>query len=174
MVKHGLDFADLDIEFFAGSMVVPANDDRFTAIGELDGQISDHCRRRVQTAWLRSYLRHFNASRQSQGKEALMVVKFSPHRPLKDDEEAEIQKMIASDPDAPEATDEQLHQAKPFSKAFPDLMESIKRSRGRPKLENAKVAVTLRIDPDVLEQFQSKGRDWRSDMTKALRKAAGL
>ncbi|UWU20575.1 MULTISPECIES: BrnT family toxin [unclassified Rhizobium] len=39
LAKHGLDFADLDIEFFAGSVVVPANDGRSMAIGELDGQI---------------------------------------------------------------------------------------------------------------------------------------
>ena len=103
-----------------------------------------------------------------------MVTKFSSRRPLNEREEAEIQKMIASDPDAPEATDEQLAQAKPFAEAFPDLMESIKRARGRPKVDAPKVAVTLRIDPDVLERFQSKGKDWRSDMTHALRKAAGL
>ncbi|MDK4739793.1 BrnT family toxin [Rhizobium sp. CNPSo 3464] len=39
LAKHGLDFADLDIEFFAGSIVVSANDGRSMAIGELDGQI---------------------------------------------------------------------------------------------------------------------------------------
>ena len=37
-----------------------------------------------------------------------MVSKFSSRRPLNEGEESEIQKMIASDPDAPEATDEQL------------------------------------------------------------------
>ncbi|MBB4568204.1 BrnA antitoxin family protein [Rhizobium leucaenae] len=103
-----------------------------------------------------------------------MVSKFSSRRPLDEGEEAEIQKIIASDPDAPEATDEQLAQAKPFAEAFPDLMESIKRARGRPKMAAPKVAVTLRVDPDVLERFQSKGKNWRSDMTQALRKAVGL
>ena len=34
--------------------------------------------------------------------------KFSAKRPLTDDEEAEIQRMIASDPDNPELTDEQI------------------------------------------------------------------
>ncbi len=47
-----------------------------------------------------------------------MGIKFSSKRPLTQEEEAEIQKMIASDPDAPEATDEQLAKAKPFKEAF--------------------------------------------------------
>ncbi|UXT19750.1 hypothetical protein FY140_02970 [Agrobacterium tumefaciens] len=37
--KHGLDFADLTIEFFAGSIVLPAKEDRFMAIGEFQGRI---------------------------------------------------------------------------------------------------------------------------------------
>lgn len=52
-------------------------------------------------------------------------------RHISDKEEAAIQRKIDSDPDAPEATDEQLAKAKPFAEAFPDLAESIKRARGR-------------------------------------------
>jgi uncharacterized DUF497 family protein len=37
--KHGLDFADLTIEFFAGSIVLPAKEDRFLAVGEFQGRI---------------------------------------------------------------------------------------------------------------------------------------
>ena len=43
-----------------------------------------------------------------------MDVKFSSKRPLTPDEEAEIQRMIESDPDAPEATEEQMAKACPF------------------------------------------------------------
>lgn len=39
LTKHGLDFAALTVEFFEGSTVYPAKDDRFTAIGELNGEI---------------------------------------------------------------------------------------------------------------------------------------
>ncbi|QKK34223.1 BrnT family toxin (plasmid) [Rhizobium indicum] len=39
--KHGLDFADLDLLFFAGSVVVPAKGGRLMAIGAfLDGVIA--------------------------------------------------------------------------------------------------------------------------------------
>lgn len=37
--KHGLDFADLTLEFFLGASVEPAKQGRFLAIGEIDGQI---------------------------------------------------------------------------------------------------------------------------------------
>jgi uncharacterized DUF497 family protein len=35
LAKHGLDFADLDEDFFLDSMVVPARDGRHMAIGRL-------------------------------------------------------------------------------------------------------------------------------------------
>ncbi|MBB6469585.1 BrnA antitoxin family protein [Aminobacter carboxidus] len=93
------------------------------------------------------------------------------YKPLTDAEEAEIQRKIASDPDAPEATDEQLAQAKPFAEAFPELAASMKRARGRPKVEAPKAAVTLRVDPDTLARFKAAGKDWRSRMSEALDKA---
>jgi len=92
-------------------------------------------------------------------------------RDLTDAEEAEIQGMITSDPDAPEATDEQLAQARPFAEAFPDLAASIRRSRGRPKLDAPKQAVTLRLAPETLARFKAKGADWRARMSDILDRA---
>ncbi len=100
-----------------------------------------------------------------------MSRKFSSKRRLTDAEEAEIQKMIASDPDNPEATDEQLAKAKPFAEAFPELMESIRRARGRPRVEAPKEAVTLRLDPTTLDKFKATGKDWRARMVKVLERA---
>jgi len=40
------------------------------------------------------------------------------HTEISDAEEARIQKMIASDPDSPELTDDQIAAAKPFAEAF--------------------------------------------------------
>lgn len=37
--KHGLDFADLSLEFFGSSEIEPAKQDRFKAVGELNDQI---------------------------------------------------------------------------------------------------------------------------------------
>lgn len=38
IAKHGLDFADLTLEFFRDAKVGPAKADRFVAVGELNGQ----------------------------------------------------------------------------------------------------------------------------------------
>lgn len=44
--------------------------------------------------------------------------------------EDEIQRMIASDPDAPEATEDQLAQARPFAEVFPALAEAMRKNAG--------------------------------------------
>jgi uncharacterized protein (DUF4415 family) len=97
--------------------------------------------------------------------------KFSSKRPLTDAEEAEIQKMIASDPDAPEATDEQIAQAKPFAEAFPELMASIRRGRGRPPVESPRQQISIRLDADVIAKFKATGKGWQARMNEALRQA---
>jgi uncharacterized protein (DUF4415 family) len=99
-----------------------------------------------------------------------MDIKFSSKRPLTDDEEAEIQRMIASDPDNPEITDDQIKQAKPFAEAFPDLMESIKRSRGRPSVDAPKQQISLRLSQDVINAFKATGKGWQSRIDETLRK----
>ena len=92
--------------------------------------------------------------------------------PLTDEEEAEIQRRIAEDPDDFEPTDEELAQAKPFAEVFPDLAESIRRGRGRPPKPDAKQAVTLRLDPETVERFKRQGPDWRARMSETLKRAA--
>lgn len=101
-----------------------------------------------------------------------MNQKFTSKRPLTDEEEAEIQGMITSDPDNPEITDAQVAGRKSFADAFPDMADTLKRSRGRPRLANAKEAVTLRLDPEIVERFKAKGDDWRSRMAEALKNAS--
>lgn len=89
--------------------------------------------------------------------------------------EDQIQRMIASDPDAPEATDEQIAQARPFGEAFPALSDAMRKNAGgRPKAENPKVAVSLRLDQDVVARFKASGPGWQTRMNSALRDAAGL
>jgi uncharacterized DUF497 family protein len=39
IAKHGLDFADLTLDFFLAARVLPAMRDRFLAIGEFDGRL---------------------------------------------------------------------------------------------------------------------------------------
>ena len=64
--------------------------------------------------------------------------------------------------------------AKSLDETLPELAGAIKRSRGRPRVANPKQAVTLRVDPAVVEHFKAQGKQWRSDMAEALKKAAHL
>lgn len=88
--------------------------------------------------------------------------------PISDAREAEIQRMIADDPDAPEATDEQL--ANPMT--FADAMA--KRGRGRPPVASPRQQVSIRLDSDVLSRLRSAGPGWQGRVNDMLRKALGL
>lgn len=92
-------------------------------------------------------------------------------RALTDEEEAEIQKLIAADPDDSDITDEEMVQAKPFAEALPELMESIRRARGRPKIEKPLQQISLRLDPDVIAKFKATGKGWQARINDALRNA---
>ncbi|MBO1325329.1 BrnA antitoxin family protein [Acetobacter sp. TBRC 12305] len=83
---------------------------------------------------------------------------------------------MALDPDAPEATDEQLSHARRFVDSHPALAARtkegiIQRPVGRPRDPGRKVSVSLRLDPDVLEKFRSKGPGWQTRINEALRNA---
>lgn len=76
--------------------------------------------------------------------------------------------------DNPELTEEELKEMRPFREVFPELAASIDRKLGRPKAENPKKAVSLRLDAEVIERFKAGGEGWQSRMNEALRKAVGL
>jgi uncharacterized protein (DUF4415 family) len=62
----------------------------------------------------------------------------------------------------PELTDEQLDEA--------DLYEGDKLiRRGRPKSGQAKVALTVRYDAEVIAAFKATGRGWQTRMNDALK-----
>ena len=75
--------------------------------------------------------------------------------------------------DHPEATDEQLAQARPFSEVFPEMAASVRRGRG-PQKAPTKLPVTLRLEKEVVEAFKASGKGWQTRMGEALKKAAGL
>jgi uncharacterized protein (DUF4415 family) len=64
--------------------------------------------------------------------------------------------------DAPELTDAQV--------AGATVSVGI-RPRGRPKSENRKEAISLRVDADVLDAFKSSGEGWQTRMNGILRAA---
>ncbi|MDQ2892503.1 MAG: BrnA antitoxin family protein [Pseudomonadota bacterium] len=91
---------------------------------------------------------------------------------ISDAEEARVQQMIASDPDAPEATDQQLANARPFAEAFPDLAAKMRKNvGGRPRSDNPKQPISIRLDQDVIAKFKATGPGWQSRINEALRRA---
>ncbi|WP_244470324.1 BrnA antitoxin family protein [Microvirga vignae] len=60
--------------------------------------------------------------------------------------------------DNPELTPADFEKARSGAEAFPEL---VARRRGRPKVEAPKVAVNIRVAPDVLAAYQAGGRAGR-------------
>ncbi|EHP93446.1 BrnA antitoxin family protein [Methylorubrum extorquens] len=77
------------------------------------------------------------------------------------------------DVDSPELTDADLAELRPASEMPAEVFALLpKRGRGRPKAENAKVNVTLRLDPRLVEAYKATGAGWQTRMQEVL--AGGL
>lgn len=78
---------------------------------------------------------------------------------MTDEEDAAITAAAESDPDNPplESLDG-FHRAK----------------GGRPRSDNPKLQVTLRLDQDVVDRLKAEGPGWQTRANTALRKAVGL
>ena len=72
-------------------------------------------------------------------------------------EDAAIAKGVASDPDA----------APDMSAPVPGLVRRI----GRPPKANPKVAITLRLDQDVIDRFKATGQGWQTRINAALKRS---
>ena len=95
------------------------------------------------------------------------MIKLRKLRPFTDEDEAEVQRQIASNPDAPEVTEEQAAHPMTFA-------EAMRRHAGRPRLANPKQQVSVRLDADVLAKLKAGGPGWQARMNAALRKELGL
>ena len=75
--------------------------------------------------------------------------------------------------DNPALTDEELASARPGTDGMPPAMAAAFASRGgRPKAEQRKVRVTIRLDPDIVEAFKAPGPGWQTRINDVLRQAA--
>jgi uncharacterized protein (DUF4415 family) len=76
-----------------------------------------------------------------------------------------------------EMTDEEDTAITAAALADPDSQpvdELMRRKGGRPRSDNPKQQVALRLDRDVIERFKASGDGWQTRMNDALRKAVGL
>ncbi len=83
--------------------------------------------------------------------------------------------LIGPDPEIERPrTDDELSKMRPFDEVFPDLAEAIRRGRGRPRMDNPKKQVTLRLDAEVLERLRASGKGWQGRVNDVLKKVVGL
>ena len=71
-----------------------------------------------------------------------------------DEEEKSILSGIKADPDTYELKEEEFKKLRPV---------------GRPKAEETKERITIRLSADVVEYFRSTGKGWQTRMDEALK-----
>lgn len=79
---------------------------------------------------------------------------------------------IVADDEIPEMTAADFARAKSLRAAMPEVVEAMKRGRGRPALAHPKVRVSLRLDPNVIAAYKASGPGWQARINKIL--ARGL
>jgi uncharacterized protein (DUF4415 family) len=70
------------------------------------------------------------------------------------EEDAEINRGIAADPDTYEPSDEEFRQFRPI---------------GRPRAAVTKERITIRLSREVVETFRASGAGWQTRMDEALK-----
>lgn len=78
------------------------------------------------------------------------------------EDNAKILKAAKADPDA-----------KPLRKAQLEAMVPMRALRGRPKLENKKLLLSVRYSPEVIAYFRSTGDGWQARMDGVLQDYVG-
>ena len=92
---------------------------------------------------------------------------------ITDEVEARIQRGIARDPDSRELSDEQLAAMRPASEMLPPaLYAALTKPRGRPKADETKMPIKLRLDRGAVKTFKATGPGWQTRMNAALVRAA--
>ena len=79
-----------------------------------------------------------------------------------------------ADPDAPPLSDAELAEFRPAAEMLPQILgqaraDALMKRRGRPASAITKAAVSLRLDPDIVDAFKAGGDGWQTRMNDALR-----
>ena len=79
-------------------------------------------------------------------------------------------KKRATDSDSPELEADWFAKSRPAKDVLPErVLTATRRGPGRPKSDSAKVAVKLRLDPDLLEALRATGDGWQTRVNDTLR-----
>jgi len=83
------------------------------------------------------------------------------------EEDAQINAGIAADPDTWELTLEDIKSMRPMSETHPELLEAIRRSRGKQKAPT-KIATSIRLSQTVLDAYKKSGPGWQARIDQDL------
>jgi uncharacterized protein (DUF4415 family) len=81
---------------------------------------------------------------------------------------AQNENRIRPDDGIPEMTKKEFPQATPLRDAMPEVVEAMKRGRGRPKVADPKERVSLRLDPRIVAAYKATGTGWQSRINDVL------
>jgi uncharacterized protein (DUF4415 family) len=84
---------------------------------------------------------------------------------------AQSKKRSRPDKDIPKMTTAEFARAKPMRSAMPEVVEAMKRGRGRPKSPAPKERVSLRLDARVVAAWKATGAGWQSRVNEVLTEA---
>jgi uncharacterized protein (DUF4415 family) len=78
----------------------------------------------------------------------------------------------------PEWTKATFARARPAREKLPELVGDVAamrllKPRGRPKSDNTRLAISLRLPPDTLARWKATGRGWQTRMAEVLSRAVG-
>jgi uncharacterized protein (DUF4415 family) len=91
---------------------------------------------------------------------------------MSDEEDAELTRAAAADPDNPIIDERMFTRMRPAAEVAPEIVRRARGQRGPQKSKPVKKLISLRLDPDVVQHFRRGGRGWQSRINQALRKAA--
>lgn len=79
--------------------------------------------------------------------------------------------------DNPVGTEDTFKRAYPAQKVLPKLLGSaaakeMLKPRGRPKLANARVAISIRLPPETLAKWKATGPGWQTRMAEILKRVS--
>ncbi len=78
-----------------------------------------------------------------------------------------------TDDDNPELTAEDFAKARPAREVLPEqfgtrIAEEMLKPRGRPRLQNPKERINIRLSHEVVEHFKASGQGWQSRIDAVL------
>ena len=92
---------------------------------------------------------------------------------LSEDEDRKIIEAASSDPENRLCTDEDFAQSRSTSEVAPHIVERAGKLRGGQKAPT-KMAVSVRLDRDVIAALKADGPGWQTRMNATLRRALKL